>query len=418
MEEDWISNLKKTVAPLAPLADEFINHGYKLYLVGGIVRDSILGSQFFDDFDLTTDAPSSVTKAIMATFCDALWTQGEKFGTIGGLINSLSVEITTHRGESYSEDSRKPLVEFSDSIDQDLVRRDFTINAIAVELPGFRLVDPYSGVEHLRRGLLRTPLDATVSFSDDPLRMFRAARFLSKLSLKPDESIFQASVELVHRVEVVSVERIRDELEKLILLENPRQGLSHLFDAGLMANFLNTNCDQEIVENSIQLASCKSSVLVKRCGLLWFFDTSEKDFLKLLKYSTFDQKQTKTLQRVTHEIINSEPTDFFIRQLAHDHGAELIAEARELIKNLKKVDSTINCSVFESNFDRLSVEEDLENIEVPLSGAEVMQSLNIQQGPQVGQAMGYLLDHILHFGPISSSDAFGLLKKLKAEGLS
>ncbi|MFM7094321.1 MAG: CCA tRNA nucleotidyltransferase [Actinomycetota bacterium] len=229
---------------LAPLTERFAAAGKRLYLVGGTVRDLLIGrgdATTVDafDFDATTDARPEETKKILAGWADALWTQGERFGTIGAKKNGRIYEITTHRAEAYSPDSRKPDVAFADAIDADLSRRDFTVNAMALELTGAEpaLIDPYNGAADLIARVLRTPLSPEESFSDDPLRMLRAARFIAALNLTPDPGLVAAVKNMADRLEIVSRERVQAELDRLIVLDHPTAGLWFLVDTGLAAHF-------------------------------------------------------------------------------------------------------------------------------------------------------------------------------------
>ncbi|MFM8389084.1 MAG: CCA tRNA nucleotidyltransferase, partial [Actinomycetota bacterium] len=229
---------------LAPLTERFAAAGKRLYLVGGTVRDLLIGrgdATNVDafDFDATTDARPEETKKILAGWADALWTQGERFGTIGAKKNGRIYEITTHRAEAYSPDSRKPDVAFADAIDADLSRRDFTVNAMALELTGAEpaLIDPYNGAADLIARVLRTPLSPEESFSDDPLRMLRAARFIAALNLTPDPGLVAAVKNMADRLEIVSRERVQAELDRLIVLDHPTAGLWFLVDTGLAAHF-------------------------------------------------------------------------------------------------------------------------------------------------------------------------------------
>ncbi len=205
------------------------------------MRDLLLGIGTDDlDFDATTDARPDEIKRIIAPWADAVWTQGEKFGTIGARKGERVYEITTHRAEAYHPDTRKPDVEFADAIDTDLSRRDFTINAMALEVTSDSpsLVDPFNGVADLMARVLRTPLDPDISFSDDPLRMMRAARFVAKLGMTPDAELVAAVHRMKDRLEIVSFERIRDELNKLIVVDSPSTGLWFLVETGLADLFL------------------------------------------------------------------------------------------------------------------------------------------------------------------------------------
>lgn len=229
------------LAEVADLATLFRSADRRLYLVGGTVRDLLLGIGTDDlDFDATTDARPDEIKRIIAPWADAVWTQGEKFGTIGARKGERVYEITTHRAEAYHPDTRKPDVEFADAIDTDLSRRDFTINAMALEVTSDTpsLVDPFNGVADLMARVLRTPLDPDISFSDDPLRMMRAARFVAKLGMTPDVELVAAVHRMKDRLEIVSFERIRDELNKLIVVDSPSTGLWFLVETGLADLFL------------------------------------------------------------------------------------------------------------------------------------------------------------------------------------
>ena len=244
---------------LAPLTERFRAAGHRLYLVGGTVRDLLVDSGRTDfDFDLTTDARPAEIKACLAGWADAIWSQGEKFGTIGAhKVNPMTgesrpYEMTTFRAEAYTDDSRKPHVVFADDIEVDLSRRDFTVNAMALELtageaasPGDttepimpKLVDPFDGAIDLATKTLRTPIGPDVSFSDDPLRMLRAARFIARYQLQPSDELVAAVKEMADRLEIVSAERIRDELDKLMVVNHPSAGLWFLIETGLADQFL------------------------------------------------------------------------------------------------------------------------------------------------------------------------------------
>ena len=229
------------LSEVADVAALFRAAGKRLYLVGGTVRD-LLGGLDFDglDYDATTDARPDEIKKIIASWADAVWTQGEKFGTIGARKGTRVYEITTHRAEAYHPDSRKPDVEFADAIETDLSRRDFTINSMALEVTADSptLVDPFGGAADLLTRVLRTPLDPDISFSDDPLRMMRAARFVARFQMTPVPELVAAVHRMKDRLEIVSAERIRDELNKLIVVDAPSAGLWFLVETGLADLFL------------------------------------------------------------------------------------------------------------------------------------------------------------------------------------
>ncbi|NMA78374.1 MAG: CCA tRNA nucleotidyltransferase, partial [Actinomycetales bacterium] len=213
--------------------------GHELALVGGPVRDAVLGRSSAD-LDFTTSARPDDTEAILRTWTrgGAIWDMGRDFGTLGGVRDGVKVEITTYRTESYDPASRKPQVEYGDTLEGDLSRRDFTVNAMAVRLPSLELVDPFGGLEDLSRTLLRTPVAPAQSFSDDPLRMMRAVRFVAQLGFLIEDATADAIEQLAERITIVSAERVREELVKLMLGAHPRGGLELMTELGLAAHVL------------------------------------------------------------------------------------------------------------------------------------------------------------------------------------
>ena len=237
--------VRPVVEETAELTARFVAAGKRIYIVGGTVRDAVVGppggGEPFGrdaDIDLTTDALPDEIESLVGGWAEAVWLQGKRFGTIGCRRAGRRFEITTHRAEAYLPESRKPDVQFGDDIGADLSRRDFTVNAMALALPTVELIDPYDGLGDLAARRLRTPLDPTVSFSDDPLRMLRAARFLAGYTLEPAEELVAAVVALHERLSIVSAERIRDELNRLIVLPEPEAGLWFIVETGLAAEFL------------------------------------------------------------------------------------------------------------------------------------------------------------------------------------
>ena len=226
------------VSPVADdLAVRFQEAGFSLALVGGSVRDALLG-RLGNDLDFTTDAhPEDVLK-IVRPWADAVWEVGIAFGTVGCQKDGYLIEVTTYRSEAYDRTSRKPEVSYGDSIEEDLVRRDFTVNAMAVALPQKEFVDPYGGLEDLAARVLRTPGTPEESFSDDPLRMMRAARFAAQLDFEVAPGVVTAMTDMSGRIEIVSAERVRDELNKLLISAHPKKGLRLLVDTGLADHVL------------------------------------------------------------------------------------------------------------------------------------------------------------------------------------
>ena len=234
-----ITTLRERAPQAFDLAAQFKAAGFRLALVGGPVRDSLLG-RLGNDLDFTTNARPEDTKKILKKWAADVWDVGIKFGTIGAKKDNVTYEITTYRADSYESDSRKPEVNFGDSIEGDLLRRDFTVNAMAIELttstPEF--IDPHNGVTDLLKRVLRTPSSPELSFSDDPLRMLRAARFAAQLGFTIDEAVLVAMKSMADRLSIISAERIRDEFIKTVMSSDPRAGITTLVDTGLCEKFL------------------------------------------------------------------------------------------------------------------------------------------------------------------------------------
>ena len=234
-----IATLRERAPQAFDLAAQFKAAGFRLALVGGPVRDSLLG-RLGNDLDFTTNARPEDTKKILKKWANDVWDVGIKFGTIGAKKDNVTYEITTYRADSYESDSRKPEVNFGDSIEGDLFRRDFTVNAMAIELttekPEF--IDPHNGVTDLLKKVLRTPGSPELSFSDDPLRMLRAARFAAQLDFAINDDVLVAMKAMADRLSIISAERIRDEFIKTVMSNNPRLGITILVDTGLCEKFL------------------------------------------------------------------------------------------------------------------------------------------------------------------------------------
>ena len=217
-----------------PVARRFESWGFRFFLVGGVVRDYFLGrSSVGQDLDATTDARPDSIRSLVADLADEVWLQGERFGTVGCVIAGQSYEITTHRTESYEPDSRRPSVVFGDDVVEDLARRDFTVNAMAIDMADHSLVDPFGGRADLEAGVLRTPLEPEVSLSEDPLRILRAARFVASCALSAAPELVAAMSAEAGRLEIVSAERVRDELQKLLMLDDPAAGLRLIDESGV-----------------------------------------------------------------------------------------------------------------------------------------------------------------------------------------
>lgn len=247
---------QRLIARAAPLTEVFARADRRLYLVGGSVRDLFVPESVLrdrPDVDLTTDAEPEEIKRIVAPIADAVWTTGEAFGTIGARVGDETYEITTHRADTYRPESRQPEVRFSRDVEDDLARRDFTVNAMALEVTSSSpvLIDPFDGLADLHDRVLRTPIDADESFSDDPLRMLRAARFVARYGLEPTPDVLAAVTGGVERLSIVSAERIRDELCKLVVVDDPSAGLWFVSDTGLAAMFLPELPDMRVEQDPI-----------------------------------------------------------------------------------------------------------------------------------------------------------------------
>ena len=440
---------------LQPLTDRFNAAGKRLYLVGGTVRDLLINKVTPDgeqDFDATTDARPAEIKACLLGWADAIWTQGERFGTIGAKKGDRIYEITTHRAEVYHDDSRQPDVTFSDEIEIDLSRRDFTVNAMALELTSDMptLVDPFGGAADLVNHVLRTPLASEISFSDDPLRMLRAARFLAGYQLEPVPELVEAVTSMHARLQIVSAERIRAELDKLITVEHPAAGLFFLVDTGLADEFLpelsNMRLEQDpihrhkdvlthtiaVVENvtrdipgdwdfrRTRLAALMHDVgkpktrgFLKGKGVTFYHHEvvgarMTRARLQALRYSNDDIDAITELVHLHLRFHGYESgwTDSAVRRYVNDAGP-LLRELNVLTRcdcttrNEKKAAMlSRRMDDLEERIIVLTEQEELKAIRPEMDGSEVMQHLGLAPGPAVGKAMKFLLEVRLEDGLI------------------
>lgn len=397
------------------MADVFARAGHRLFLVGGIVRDDLIGRRRAEaDYDLTTDARPEQIKALVGPIADAVWTQGERFGTIGCSIDGQPFEITTHRADTYDPDSRKPIVEFGDDIGDDLARRDFTVNAMAVEIADRSLVDPFDGRRDLHRRRLRTPLDPEISFSDDPLRMVRAARFVATLDLAPDPSVVAAVEEMRDRMAIVSVERVRDELEKMLVLDDPVPGVRFLADTGLLEEILPavSATDPRLVGR--RLAGVTREVPVRWAALLLDADDARRDAeLRRLKPSGDLLTAVRWLLGADEWLVpGSTPTDApRLRRLAASTPTGHRLEDRlEFVAAIRRQegDGEVGDDVVaaQAALGELRIAEpDLDDPSVPLTGHEIAALLGVEPGPVLGEAKDLLRDLRFAHGPVSAEAA-------------
>lgn len=436
----------------ADLAERFAAAGKTLYLVGGVVRDALLDRvRQEDDLDFTTDALPDEIEALVRSEAEAVWLQGKRFGTVGCLWRGRRFEITTHRAEAYTPDSRKPEVQFSEAVEADLSRRDFTVNAMALRLPDFELIDPFGGIADLAAHRLRTPLAPEESFSDDPLRMLRAARFLAGYSLEPDAALV-AAVEAMHgRLEIVSAERIRDEFDKLIVVPRPAPGLWFLLRTGLADEFLPElsalgleqdpiHRHKDVMAHTVAVVENTTPDRILRLAAL-FHDVGKpktrsfgpggvsfhhhelvgarmtRDRMKALRYSTEDIEAVSRLVELHlrfhgyHEG-NGGWTDAAVRRYARDAGP-LLDRLNELTRcdcttrnKRRAAELAARMDQLEERIARLREQEELDSLRPDVDGRQVMEHLGIRPGREVGEALAMLLEARIEEGPLGEEEAF------------
>tara|TARA_B100001175_G_C19506160_1_gene640976 strand:+ start:401 stop:1669 length:1269 start_codon:yes stop_codon:yes gene_type:complete len=400
------NHLQTIIQQVDEVRRTFESSGKKIYLVGGIVRDLYGNATNIQnlDIDLTTNATPEEIKAIIKPIADNLWLSGEKFGTIGAHVNGKTIEITTHRSESYLSDSRKPIVEFSQQIEEDLSRRDFTVNSMAIDLSSKELIDPFNGQKDFADGVLRTPLNPDISFSEDPLRMLRAARFTCRFELTPTKKMVQSMKALAPRLEIVSPERIREEFDKFLEVRNPEPGFKLLLKTKIYKLFLPEINDKENIRKNggyKSLSQLPIDPLVRLAALLLNTSAKECEYrMKKLKYSNERISQTKLLIQST-KTIEAKPIDNESYRKWYFQTADLRDKAIELAKINKKLKKIIS----EMERTKISLEHELHDFSVPLTGAEIMELLKIQEGPEVGEALQYLQEIRFQKGPITQGEA-------------
>jgi len=453
-----INALRESAPQALELAARFKAAGFTLALVGGSVRDILLG-RLGHDLDFTTSARPKQTKEILAKWSDDLWEVGIKFGTLAAKKSNLLFEITTYRSEVYVSDSRKPEVAFGDTIEGDLFRRDFTVNAMAIELttetPTF--IDPHNGVRDLLLKVLRTPGSPELSFGDDPLRMLRAARFAAQLGFAIQPEVLSAMSALADRLSIISAERIRDEFTKILLSPNPRLGITTLVDTGLCEKFLpeipklRLEIDEHhhhkdvyehtltVVEQSIALEErLDGANLVSRLAALLHdigkpktralipgggvsFHHHEvvgarmaKERLRKLR---FDHETVEAVAQLVflhlrfHGYGGGEWTDSAVRRYVRDAGdllthLHVLTRADCTTRNRKKAETlATNYDHLEARIAALMEQEELLKIRPDLDGHAIMAILGVPAGPIVGKAYEYLLELRLERGPLGEEVA-------------
>ncbi len=459
-----LSALGESADLLKELGEKFSKNGFEISLVGGPVRDAVLG-KLVKDLDLTTNAKPDEIQKCLKGWADSIWDVGIKFGTVGAKVKDYVFEITTYRTEQYEDTSRKPSVEFGKTLEEDLARRDFTINAMALRLPNFELVDIYNGLTDLNNKILRTPLDAQISFSEDPLRMLRAARFMSKLDLRPQADLVEAMKTLADRLKIVSMERINDEFNKLLLTDKPRPGIELLVETGVAEFFLPelpalkleidehhhhkdvyqhslTVLDQVIdLENKHQ-PQIEADLVLRIAALLHDIGKPKtrkfegegrvsfhhhevvgarlaKKRLEKLRYSNEIIEQVCLLIELHlrfHGYGDGKWTDSAVRRYVRDAEEQLIrlhklTRADCTTRNEVKAEKLRNAyNDLEQRIVELSKQEELKSMRPELDGAEIMKVLGIKPGPEVGKAYQFLLDLRLDKGILGIDKATEELK--------
>ena len=453
------------LATLAPVTDElgalFGDAGEELALVGGPVRDAMLG-RLHNDLDFATSARPDTTERLLSGWADAIWGMGREFGTIGARKGDYQVEITTYRSEKYDPDSRKPNVDFGDTLVGDLGRRDFTVNAMAVTLPGNTVEDPFGGVVDLAHGLLRTPGKPEDSFSDDPLRMMRAARFSAQLGFTVAPEVIEAMRSMAGRIEIVSAERVRDELVKLLMAPYPRRGLTLLVETGLADHVLPelpalalerdehhrhkdvyehtlTVLEQAIAQEDrlggpdliVRLAALMHDVGKPRTrrfqddGTVTFHHhdvVGAKLTRKRMKALRFSNDEINAVSKLVelhlrfHGYGSGEWTDSAVRRYVRDAGDQLerlhvLTRADCTTRNRRKAERLRRTyDDLEERIARLAEEEELASVRPDLDGNQLMEILGLPPGREVGEAYRYLLELRMDHGPMSEEDATAALK--------
>ena len=445
----------------------FHDGGHELALVGGSVRDMLLG-RAGHDLDLTTDAQPQRVLELVEAWADAVWTIGIDFGTVGLRKGPYQLEVTTYRSENYDPKSRKPEVAYGESLEGDLSRRDFTVNSMAVRLPGEDFADPYGGLRDLAAKVLRTPGGTEESFDDDPLRMLRAARFAAQLDFTVAPEVVTAMTEMAERIDIVSAERVRDEISKLVLAPQPRQGVTLLVDTGLAAYVLpeipklrleidEHHRHKDVYEHSLtvldqaisleQRREWQPDLVLRLAALLHDIGKPRTRSFESGGRVTFHHhevvgaKMTRkrlAAMRFSKEIVSSvshlvelhlrfhgygtgEWTDSAVRRYVRDAGGQLgrlhlLTRADCTTRNKRKAQALKRSyDHLEQRIDRLAEEEELARIRPDLDGNEIMRILGIAPGPLVGRAYQHLLDLRMERGPLGEEEAREELLKWACE---
>ncbi|MCL1595340.1 MAG: CCA tRNA nucleotidyltransferase [Actinomycetia bacterium] len=442
------------------LAALFAEGGHDLYLVGGSVRDALLGRPI-SDLDFTTDARPDRIEELSASWAHSMYLAGKAFGTIGLVRDGLTYELTTLRSEVYRDDSRKPQVTFSESIEEDLSRRDFTVNAMAIKLPitqGFlpEMIDPHGGLADLASKLLRAPLDAHTSFGDDPLRMLRLFRFMSTIGFIPEADAIQAVGEMKSRLGIISAERIRTEFDKLLLGEGVVVALEALVLSGLASEFIPelpalaveqdpVHKHKDVLAHTIAVVGKTSPRYELRLAAL-FHDIGKpatREFsgggvsfhhhdvvgarmtrarMKDLRYpkTTIEDVSRLVFLHMRPHTYKMGWTDSAVRRYVRDAGP-LLGDLNELVRcdvttrNAKRARAISNrIDDLEVRIAELREREELDSLRPPIDGNDVMEHLGIPPGREVGMIMKMLLEYRIEHGPYTADEAYTLIEQRRA----
>jgi poly(A) polymerase len=435
------------------LGDRFQAAGHELYLVGGVVRDLVMGRLApTTNFDFATDATPAETSRLLRGWAEAQYLVGVRFGTVGARRHGTLVEITTFREERYPEDERKPAVTFAKDIGTDLSRRDFTINAMAVRLPDGEFVDPFEGVKDLAAKRLDTPLEPEVAFSDDPLRMLRAARFVAQFGVTPAARVLEAIGRMRERLRIVSAERVREELDKLLMGDSPGDGLTMLVETGLADEFIPELPALQLEQDPVHR---HKDVLRHTFAVV---ERLEPDPVLRLAGLLHDIGKPSTREFTTdgvsfhhHEVVGARMAEQRLRELRYPNGVvedvcklielhlrfhgfgdgwtdaavrRYVRDAGPLLDKLNQL-TRADCTTrdpkrserfarlqdeLEERIARLAERENLEAMRPPLDGRQVMARLGLEPGPLVGEALAYLMEVRMERGEIGEDEAYRLLQ--------
>lgn len=455
--EHRINTLFEQIPLVAELGEAFARAGHDLYLVGGSVRDALMG-RLGHDLDFTTDARPDDTEAILRQHTHATWDIGRAFGTIGAQIDDWVVEVTTYRADAYHPDSRKPEIVYGETLKDDLIRRDFTVNAMALHAATRTFSDPYAGLTDIVSGILRTPFPPERSFSDDPLRMMRAARFTSQLGFTVTNEVRAAMTDMASRIEIISAERVRDELSKTLLTDHPREGLDLLVTTRIADYVLpelpalrlerdEHHRHKDVYEHSLTVLD-QSIDLEKRRGhdpdltgrlaalLHDIGKPSTRKFepggkvsfhhhdivgakmarkrLKALIYPSQVVKEVSKLVELHlrfHGYGDQGWTDSAVRRYVRDAGDQLerlhiLTRSDCTTRNRRKAERLeFAYDDLEARIANLTAKEELAAIRPDLDGQQIMATLDIKPGPEVGKAYKFLLNLRLDEGPHTPDEA-------------